>query len=58
MILGEKETGIGFFLSIAQNVVFFCGVPVLAKYYWPAFLKLREEIDIDIYPYMVAYVTI
>ena len=58
MFLDKNETGIGFMLCVAQNLFFFIGVPRFAEYYWPYFLSLRDELGVDIYPYMVAYVTI
>lgn len=54
----RRESGVGILLGLIQNLVFFFGVPKLAAHYWPSFLKLKDELNIDIYPYMVAHVTI
>lgn len=58
MLLCPKESGVGLVLSVAQNIIFFIGVPIAAEAWWPTFLRLKDELNIDIYPYMVAHVTL
>ena len=58
MVTKRNESGVGIFLGVLQNLVFFIGFPKLAEYYWPTFLRLKDELNIDVYPYMVAHVTI
>jgi hypothetical protein len=41
-----------------MNIGFFFGVPKLAELYWPAFMQLKDDLNMDIYPYMVAFVTL
>lgn len=41
-----------------MNVVFFFGTPKIAEMYWPTFMGLKDDLNMDIYPYMVAHVTL
>ena len=54
----HKESGIGLLFALLMNLGFFFGVPALAEMYWPTFMRLKAELNMDIYPYMVAHVTL
>ena len=40
-----------------MNLTFFIGVPKLAEFYWPTFMRLKDDFNIDIYQHMVIHVT-
>ena len=58
MGLLSNESGVGLLIGMLLNLAFFIGVPIIAESYWPTFMRLKEDLKLDIYPYMVAHVTL